>query len=113
MHDGPRGVIGFDPVWKPDDHRSFFTSAAGFGVFSQKRAGNTQTCALDLRDGHLNLRRIVLHLPDGTKLSRASVKVAGRPVAVDAADKGRRVELSLNEPIVVAKNRQVEIQLKW
>jgi hypothetical protein len=46
-------------------------------------------------------------------MSRASVKVAGQPVAVDAADKGHRVELSLNEPIVVAKNQQVEIQLKW
>jgi hypothetical protein len=62
---------------------------------------------------YLSLRRIVLHLSDGTKMSRASVKVAGQPVAVDAADKGHRVELSLNEPIVVAKNQQVEIQLKW
>jgi hypothetical protein len=46
-------------------------------------------------------------------MSRASAEVAGQPVAVDAADKGYRVELSLNEPIVVAKNQQVEIQLKW
>ncbi|MGQ1787446.1 hypothetical protein [Saccharicrinis sp. GN24d3] len=35
-YDGPKGIIGFDPNWKPADHCSFFTTAQAWGTFSQK-----------------------------------------------------------------------------
>ncbi|MBN1343922.1 MAG: glucosylceramidase, partial [Phycisphaerae bacterium] len=32
VHDGPAGVIGFAPVWRAEDHVSFFTAAEGWGL---------------------------------------------------------------------------------
>ena len=36
IYDGPAGVIGFKPVWKPEDHKSFFSAAEGWGLFTQR-----------------------------------------------------------------------------
>lgn len=43
--DGPRGRIGFNPVWHPEDHRSFFTTNSGYGIFSQPRGGSAAQTA--------------------------------------------------------------------
>jgi len=113
IYDGPAGVIGFDPVWRPEDHRSFFTAAEGFGVFRQKRRGNGQSCTIDVRDGRLTVRRIVLHVPDSVELTTTLMSQAGRRVPAAADMQGRRVELILREPMMLDSQESLEIELKW
>ncbi|MCR4413092.1 MAG: GH116 family glycosyl-hydrolase, partial [Thermoguttaceae bacterium] len=80
VYDGPAQKIGFRPVWKPDDHASFFTAAEGWGVFRQRRTANAQTASLDLRYGRLPVRTLVLALPAGTQPAALEVEVDGKAV---------------------------------
>lgn len=72
-YDGPAGEIGFAPVWRPDDHVSFFTVAEGWGVYAQ-RAGEA---TLDLRYGRLHLTRWTIQGAPG---------LAGGTVCVELID---------------------------
>ena len=113
IHDGPAGMIGFDPVWKPDNHRSFFTAAEGFGVFSQKRLDDSQTCTIDVRDGTLKLRRIVLHIPESVTLIEATAKLVEDEVPAAVETHGRRVELRFREQATLHVSQRLNIVLHW
>ena len=58
IYDGPAGVIGFNPKYQPTNHKSFFTGAEGWGVYTQKRTGQTLDCQIDVRWGKLMLRQV-------------------------------------------------------
>lgn len=113
IYHGPEGVIGFDPVWKPADHSSFFTGANGFGVFRQKRTAQSQTAAIEMRDGTLDLRRIVLHTPEDVGSPAPEVSLNGAPVASRAEVRGRRVEILLAEPTSLDAGDHLDIRLTW
>ena len=82
-YDGLTGTLGFDPRVTPEDFRSFFITAAGWGSFAQRRDSNRQTNSLRLAYGELALRELRLGLPEG--IEPASVKVGGN-------DAGWRIE---------------------
>lgn len=75
IYDGPAGRIGFAPVWEPENHVSFFTASEGWGVFSQERKAQTQTCQVKLLYGKLRIREIVLGLSDRTRPSSVRVTI--------------------------------------
>ncbi len=79
-YDGPAGVIGFAPVWKPEDHRSFFTAAEGWGLFTQTRREGTQTNRLDLREGRLRIRALRFELPKAGGVGEVVVRAGDRAV---------------------------------
>jgi uncharacterized protein (DUF608 family) len=60
-YNGPEGIIGFNPKWKPENHQSFFTVSKGWGVFNQKRAQNVQENSIRLDYGTLSLNTINLN----------------------------------------------------
>ena len=113
LYDGPAGLIGFEPVWKPQDHRSFFTAAEGWGLYEQRRDGRTQTHRIEVRFGKLRVRCLVFELPEGAKVEQATVSVAGRQVRAAATQDGRRVTLTLPEPATVIHGQRIEAVLTW
>ncbi len=60
--DGPAKSIGFNPVWKPENHVSFFTVAQGWGTFHQKRESGKQINMIELLYGKLELAEIRINL---------------------------------------------------
>jgi uncharacterized protein (DUF608 family) len=93
QYNGPEQSIGFDPVWQPADHNSFFTTAEGWGNFSQKRTNNVQKNRLELAYGKLLLSRIGLVTDLDTKNNlrislngeeiNASFKKEDRDIAIE------------------------------
>jgi uncharacterized protein (DUF608 family) len=82
-YDGPAETIGFSPMWKPEDHVSFFTTTAGWGTYSQKQTGNALKASVDLAWGELALSRIMVVVPGLAK-----------PVKVRASSQGKQLEVS-------------------
>lgn len=111
MYDGPEGVIGFDPAWKPKDHRSFFTVADGFGVFSQKRRSRKQVCSIDMRDGQVAVRKLALHVPEKTAVETASITLGDRDLPVRITQAGRRVTLAFHKPVTVSGEHVLNVVL--
>jgi non-lysosomal glucosylceramidase len=73
QYHGPKGHLAFAPRLTPEDFRAAFTTAEGWGSFSQKREGAAQRNVIDLRWGTLRLRSLALALPEKAKV--ASVRV--------------------------------------
>ncbi|MCT4648573.1 MAG: non-lysosomal glucosylceramidase [Carboxylicivirga sp.] len=57
-YEGPDGRIAFNPVWKPEAHTSFFSSALGWGTFSQIKEAGYLKNKLELAHGSLTLKEI-------------------------------------------------------
>lgn len=91
--DTPAGVLGFAPRWQPEDHRSFFITGTGWGLFTQKRGRNEQREQIDLRYGSLRLRELVFRLPEGATLRSASVQIDRRRVQTSAQLEGDLVTI--------------------
>ena len=53
---GPTGFLAFAPRLTPENFRAAFTTAEGWGTFSQKRQGGKQSIVIHLRWGSLRLR---------------------------------------------------------
>jgi len=113
VYDGPAGVIGFEPVWRPEDHRSFFTAAEGWGLYEQRRTDRRQTHRIEVRFGRLRVGTLLFELPEGAKVGKATVSVAGRGVRAAAAQDGRRVTLTLTDPAAVVPGEAIETVLTW
>lgn len=59
-HDGPAGVIGFDPKLDPGAFKAPFTVAEGWGTFAQQQAAGEWQADLTITHGRLRLRSIRL-----------------------------------------------------
>jgi hypothetical protein len=70
--------MAFAPRVNPGDFKAAFTSAEGWGSFSQKYNGKGLDAALDLRYGNLHLKKLSLTLPSGSTAQTAKVQVDGK-----------------------------------
>ncbi len=109
---GPTGRIGFDPRLDPDDHKSFFTSAEGWGSFSQKRTGRAQQNELHVRYGRLRLRTLSLGVPNGAKAAKATVKLDGQAVQGKASVADGTMTVAFDE-ITIEKGQVLSVTLGW
>ncbi|WP_298288823.1 GH116 family glycosyl-hydrolase [uncultured Lutibacter sp.] len=57
---GPNGIIGFDPKINPENFKSAFIAAEGWGSFSQQISNEKQVCQLQLNYGRLKLKELNL-----------------------------------------------------
>ncbi len=110
--EGPKGVLGFKPRWQPEDHRSLFTAAEGWGLFVQQRKEREQTERIEVRHGRLRIKEFVFALPSGDAAT-ATVKIAGQPVAARLAQTGSEVRLVLAEEGTIAEGSAAEIVFRW
>ncbi|MFQ5809552.1 MAG: glucosylceramidase, partial [Armatimonadota bacterium] len=107
--DGPAGVIGFRPIWKPDDHCSFFTAAEGWGLFTQTRRDGRQTERIEVRCGKLALTSLVFELPEDMTPSRVSVTLNDDPIEATHALANRRLEVRLASRMTVGQNETLSV----
>jgi uncharacterized protein (DUF608 family) len=104
VYDGPAGVIGFRPAWKPDDHRSFFSAAQGWGLFTQTRRDGRQTERIEVRYGKLAVSSVAFELPKNVTPTKISVRLNGRPIDATHSITDRRLEIRLASPTSVGQN---------
>jgi uncharacterized protein (DUF608 family) len=107
---GPRQHLGFAPKVAPENFKCAFTSAAGWGTFSQKTAGGGIQAEIAVRWGKLKLKTIALEAPgDGAR----AVKVAfqGKNWAAQLDRHGSRVLVSLDSGVMLDAGQSLEISI--
>ena len=112
QYDGPRGVLGLKPRYKPEHIKSFFTTAEGWGTFEQTRAGRRQTDELDLRYGRLRLTQLVFEVPKGVR-AQGRVLIDGQTVASALTQDASAVTFTLARPARVVKGQTIRAELTW
>ncbi|HTQ08689.1 MAG TPA: GH116 family glycosyl hydrolase, partial [Fimbriimonadaceae bacterium] len=92
---GPHGRIAFAPRVSPEKFRAAFTTADGWGTFSQEIADGKLTARLALKYGSLRLREVSLASSvegsavaslDGSKVGCKSTRADGKVVATLGSD---------------------------
>jgi uncharacterized protein (DUF608 family) len=116
VYDGPAGALGFRPVWRPEDHASFFSAAEGWGLYSQRRSGDRQLHRVEVRYGRLAVRQLVFEIPFEASVEQVQVSVDGRTVSSGFCSAERRLTIGLAGvgPVTVAAggSLDVTVQLK-
>jgi len=95
VYDGPAGLIGFRPAWKPEDHVSFWSGAEGWGLFTQKREAGRQTERIEVRHGKLAVKSLVFELPKDATLSKVTVALGDKQLEAKHESKDGRLTITL------------------
>ena len=106
---GPKGHLAFAPRLAADDFRAAFTTAEGWGSFSQKREDKTQRAAIDLKSGRLRLKTLALALADGAKPTKVSVTVGGKAAPATLKLDSGLATIALAEEATIRAGQKIEV----
>jgi uncharacterized protein (DUF608 family) len=107
---GPKQHLGFAPRLTPENFKAAFTSAEGWGTFTQQQENGSLRAEVRLRWGKLKLRTLSLEMAPGAA-SSASVSLGKKPVPVQVSREGRRISLTLGKPIEIAAGDSLIIRI--
>ena len=111
-HHGPAGHLAFAPRLGADDFRAAFTTAEGWGLFSQTRKGNAQTSRIEVRWGKLRLKTLALRIPEA--LAQPAVRVGLGPQTRKASHRvtDGLLWITLDDDLTVDEGQSVEIDIR-
>ncbi len=112
-YEGPTGQLGFDPRLTPENHRSFFTAAEGWGSFAQQREARTQINELHVRHGQCRLNEVQLAIGESASSVRAEVRLGDERVRVTAPLERQAVAIRFPQPITIQRDQMLKISLSW
>jgi hypothetical protein len=103
-YDATTESIGFAPLWKPDDHTSFFTAAEGWGLFEVRGSASK----IQIQWGKLRVKTITFAA--AKKPSRVQVTLAGRRLPSHFTFAEGQLTVTLNKVAVIAPGQAIEIR---
>lgn len=109
IYDGDAGLIGFKPVWKPDDHKSFFTVGDGYGLFIQRRKSGKQTDRIELKSGSLKVKSLVFKISRDMHPSEVEVISSYGKSAADYSVVNGLLSITLNPCITMSQGDTLEV----
>jgi hypothetical protein len=108
-YDGPHGAIGFAPRLTPENFKCAFTSAEGWGTYSQRSEISNLKSAIILKWGSLRLRTISLATP--VKPGSATVKVGDKTTASSLSWQDGKATITLSNEVILTAGQSLEINL--
>lgn len=108
-HHGPRGHIGFAPRITPERFQAPFTTAEGWGTFSQTIEGGRLNAGISLKFGKLRVLSIALALPEKMGGKAVHVAVNGHETKSAHTLVGTRLTITLPEEAQIAAGQSIAI----
>lgn len=109
---GSEKRIEFAPRWKPEDFRTAFTAAEGWGLYRQHRDTGRQSHQLHVRWGRMELQQTAFDVPESVRVRRVEARLSGEPVSLDWQQTGRRVRIRFPQILIPAPGT-FEIEMQW
>ncbi|MFC7338751.1 GH116 family glycosyl-hydrolase [Haloferula chungangensis] len=110
-YDGPEGKLGFGPKLSPEDFRAAFTTAEGWGCFTQKIGKGLQSAGLELHYGQLQLKEFTLDRVAGLAATAAIVELDGGLVETSLSVEAERYVLKFNNGVTINKGQRLAVSL--
>ena len=110
---GPKGYIAFSPRLTPENFRAAFTSAQGWGTFSQRRNKTEQIEKLELAWGRLRLQKMAFDIPKGQNVAGVQVTAATKTVQAAYEIIDNRVVIEFAEPVVINAGQAITVKIHW
>ena len=112
IYDASTRTIGFKPVWKPENHVSFFTAAKGYGLFSQKRTSKRQIDRIEVKSGKVEIKTLVIEPPTGMTPSDVKVTLSRERLRETHALTDGVLTITLDSKITVNQGQTLEVVVK-
>ncbi|MDI6828980.1 MAG: hypothetical protein QME62_10905, partial [Armatimonadota bacterium] len=110
---GPEGSIKFNPKIKPENHRSFFSTAEGWGTFSQRRTSRSQVDTISLAYGSLMLRSMTIYVSRDGKPKSLVVKLSGKSLGIESLHEGTALKVVFPESVILKAGEKLVVEVKW
>ncbi|MGD0089155.1 MAG: GH116 family glycosyl hydrolase, partial [Planctomycetota bacterium] len=110
---GPRGQLSFNPRVLPENHKSFFSGAQGWGLFTQKRKAQEQQNTLEVKWGQLRVTELAFGLPAGVEKAQASLKIGNAQAEAKARFVGGKMVITLDPPQVLTAGSTLQAVTRW
>ncbi len=110
-YNGPAGMIGFDPAITPENFRTPFTAAEGWGTFSQAIGDKEMTAELGVNWGSLSLKTLQLN-PQDLTVKTVSVTLGGKTLSAKLVKTDCGVSVELDAPVTIAAGQSIDVALK-
>jgi len=108
---GPKGIIGFDPKINPENFKSAFIAAEGWGSFSQKKEETQMLYQLHLAYGTLNLKQVNLVIIDKSEFEKVIITVNDKKINADYTIQNKQLKVRF-ESIELKATDLLEITIK-
>lgn len=110
-HHGPNGHIGFNPKLTPEKFKSAFTTAEGWGSFTQTANETSLQAQIAVRHGKLRLKSVSLGLGEARKPKAARLSLGDKPVAAKLQILDGMARITLSAEITIAAGEALHIAL--
>ncbi|MCX6877564.1 MAG: GH116 family glycosyl-hydrolase [Verrucomicrobia bacterium] len=107
---GPQGRLGFAPRVSPGNFRAAFTTAEGWGTFSQQAQQGKQQAEIKLHFGKLRLQALALGLVGNPAPTQCMLTLAGKPIAATLTTAAGTAELKF-AAVVLAAGEMMRVEL--
>jgi hypothetical protein len=107
-YDGPKQHIGFAPKLMPENFKCAFTSAEGWGSFSQKVEDGRLQATIMVRWGKLKLKTLAL---EDAAANSVQVSINGNAVQAKLTRDGQRVLIEWDQQLEIATDARLGIIL--
>lgn len=108
---GPKGQIGFAPKLTPENFKAPFTSANGWGSYSQQRNENLLSAQLKVSYGNLNVKKFTVELDNNQKAAKVEVKLNTKILASGFKQTGNQCEISLKNTQLINAGKYLTLQI--
>lgn len=106
QYNGPKGELTFEPRITPDHFQAAFTTAEGWGTYTQAKEKDKSSAILTIKYGRLSLNKLVLPSFLGQQ-EKISATLDGNPVEA-TVEKGT---ITFKSPLLIQPNQTLIISL--
>ncbi len=112
-YDAASGSLSFAPRLTPINFKAFFTTASGWGSFSQQKTDDATRNTISVKHSTLTLNRLALELPTSAGAdTKVTVRMGRRVVKSEVRFEGKRCHLTFEKAVVVKAGQEVEISIR-
>ena len=108
---GPKGYLAFSPKITPENFKAAFTTAEGWGSFSQQRTDNQQLMNLTIHQGQLRLKTFAFDVAPGAITGNFQFVLNGVPVSATTSRNADRVTVTADSPLTLLAGQSLTATL--
>ncbi len=114
IYDGPNEKIGFAPKLKPENFKTAFTAAEGWGTYTQVRTDTKQISNIDIKYGELKVKTLSLELPVNIKPESVEVKLLlnGISSSQEYQIEGQKIQIT-TPSLTINKNNTLQAKVSF
>ncbi len=108
---GPDAYLGFAPRLTPEKFKAAFTSAEGWGTFSQEVGASGLQASVGLKWGRLALKTMALQPVGSSRPTNVQAHLDGQPLQASLTPQPDRIEVTFSDALTLKAGQTVTLLL--